>query len=436
MDDRLSHHLAQLGSADPSRRLETLRRLMSLVRHGLLPAVPRTGACNNHVHSTYSFSPYTPSQIAWKAYEAGLSVCGIVDHDTVAGVGEFVEACKIVGVVPTVGFELRVRFDGTPLEGLRFNNPDQTSVAYFPVHGVPLSALEQITDLLQPVRAARLERNRKMTGQLDAMLSPAGLGLDFERDVIPVSRWEEGGTITERHLLFAAGQKLIARCGRGPGLVTFLRESMNLPVSGAALAWLSDPENPYYDFDLTNLLKGHLSPRMYLPAEEAELPGIRETIRTLTNLGCIPTYTYLGDVRGASVTGDKRAQAFEDDILETLLQTLHSYGLRAVSSAPTRNAPDQVARLEALCKKYELLEVLGEDINQPRQPFVNTNLRPEQQARFHLAAWALAGHEAAVNADSDAGLFSAVAVAGTPELTRRISDYAAMGQKRWSELFR
>ena len=77
MDDRLSHHLAQLGSADPSRRLETLRRLMSLVRHGLLPAVPRTGACNNHVHSTYSFSPYTPSQIAWKAYEAGLSVCVI-----------------------------------------------------------------------------------------------------------------------------------------------------------------------------------------------------------------------------------------------------------------------------------------------------------------------------------------------------------------------
>ena len=53
---------------------------------------------NNHVHSTYSFSPYTPQEIPQKAKEAGLGTVGIMDHDSVSGCAQFLEACKKVGI--------------------------------------------------------------------------------------------------------------------------------------------------------------------------------------------------------------------------------------------------------------------------------------------------------------------------------------------------
>ena len=53
---------------------------------------------NNHVHSTYSFSPYAPADIPQKAKDAGLGTVGIMDHDSVSGCAEFLEACKQVNV--------------------------------------------------------------------------------------------------------------------------------------------------------------------------------------------------------------------------------------------------------------------------------------------------------------------------------------------------
>jgi hypothetical protein len=59
-------------------------------------AVPRpTGEINNHVHTIYSFSPYTPAMAAWRARAAGLSVAGSVDHDSVAAAAEMLEACAV-----------------------------------------------------------------------------------------------------------------------------------------------------------------------------------------------------------------------------------------------------------------------------------------------------------------------------------------------------
>ena len=61
------------------------KRIERMYRQGEIPAVKRSGECDNHVHSQFSFSPYSPCKIAWKAYESGLDTCGIVDHESVAG---------------------------------------------------------------------------------------------------------------------------------------------------------------------------------------------------------------------------------------------------------------------------------------------------------------------------------------------------------------
>ena len=100
-----------------------------------------------------------------------MTTCGIVDHESVAGCLECKEACAILGVIPTVGFEVRLNWDNTPLKGKKFNNPDQLSVGYFPVHGVPISSLGKIEEFLVPIREAREIRNRAMVKKVDAILS-------------------------------------------------------------------------------------------------------------------------------------------------------------------------------------------------------------------------------------------------------------------------
>ena len=59
-------------------RLEALAQLAEMMGQ---PAA-RSGESNNHIHTCYSFSPYTPSGAALAARNAGLDVAGSVDHDS------------------------------------------------------------------------------------------------------------------------------------------------------------------------------------------------------------------------------------------------------------------------------------------------------------------------------------------------------------------
>ena len=100
-----------------------------------------------------------------------------------------------------------------------------------------------------------------------------------------------------------------------------------------------------------------------------ELPDVREALDIANEIGAISAYAYLGDV-GSSVTGDKRAQKFEDDYLDELIPYIKELGFRAVTYMPSRNTRAQLERLRALCEKYELFQISGEDINSPRSPCV------------------------------------------------------------------
>ncbi|MFH1790909.1 MAG: class II aldolase/adducin family protein, partial [Candidatus Omnitrophota bacterium] len=91
--DRL---IRQLTHKEIPKRMEALAALKEMVRKGILPKPHKTEDIFMHCHTTYSFSPYTPSWLAWRGYQLGLKVVGIVDHDTVAGFGEFRAAGKIV----------------------------------------------------------------------------------------------------------------------------------------------------------------------------------------------------------------------------------------------------------------------------------------------------------------------------------------------------
>jgi len=417
----------QLNHPDRETRLQALRDLTALE-----PRPVPGGFVNNHIHTCYSFSPYSPSAAVYAARKAGLATAGIIDHDSVGGCAEFTQAGAIAEMPVTMGFELRVSMDDTPLRGKRFNSPDQRSIAYVAAHGIPAGQLAACEAFLAPCRQRRNARNRQMTERLNGLLAGTGLALEFDRDVLPLSRHADGGSVTERHILCGLSLAIVKKTGRGAAAVDFLRGRMGISLTEQAETFLRDAENPHDLYDLIGALKSGLLPRFYVDAA-GECPDVREFIRFVNEIGAISAYAYLGDVTG-SVTGDKKPQAFEDSYLEALFDFLAQAGFHAVTYMPSRNTMAQLRRVMALCEAHGLFQISGEDINTSRQSFICPALAQPAFRQLSGAAWALIGHEAAANhrfADRRlaGGMFSPETLRNFPALAQRIAVFEEIGKR-------
>lgn len=415
----------KLNHVDINVRLESLKQLMQKIKSGELERNAKGKDVNNHIHTTYSFSPYSPAKAVWMALAAGLATAGIMDHDSISGAEEFIEAGKIAGLATTIGVECRADFSKTILNGRRINNPDQNSIAYVALHGIPHTQISRVRDFFKPYTHYRNIRNAKMVEKINKLMEPAAIVIDFEKDVVPLSSFKAGGSITERHVLFALAIKLIDLLGKGQSLVDFLTQQLKLTVSAKAEAFLTDLSNPHYEYDLLGVLKSELVASIYIDATE-ECPDITEIINLSESIGAISAYAYLGDV-GDSVTGDKKMQKFEDDYLEELFLLLNTLGFRAVTYMPSRNSMYQLDRVRALCDKYSFFQISGEDINSSRQSFICTALRNEKFKNLFDATWALVGHELAATEHLNAGLFSPQTISKYPSLDQRIQVYREIG---------
>jgi len=386
--------IERLNAPTASERLAALTKLMELYETGSLERPIQGENVNNHIHTTYSFSPYSPTMAAYLAWQNGLATAGIMDHDSVGGIREFIEAGKIIGIAVTVGFELRTSFHGTAFEGKRINNTDQDSIAYLAMHGIPHDKIDLAETFLAPYREKRNIRNRLMVDKLNNYVLASGLSLDFDMDVASLSLHFEGGSITERHILFALAAKILQKVKPGADVVAFLKNQFNINVTGTNLEKLNNPETEWYQYHLLGLLKGYFMEAFYIDATD-ELPSYKDFIALGEQLGAISAYAYLGDV-GNSVTGDKRTQLFEDSYIDELVAFLKNAGFKAITYMPTRNTAEQLKRLMALCEKYSLFQICGEDINSPFQPFICGALEKIEYRHLISAAWALIDHERGV----------------------------------------
>ena len=401
--------------------LENLKALMASE-----PA-PETGRdVNNHIHTTYSFSPYSPTAAVWFAREAGLCTCGLMDHDSIAGAEEFLAAAEAANMSATIGIECRVSFKNTPFADRKLNNPDQAGVVYMALHGVPHNRAKEINEFFAPYRAKRNERNIKMVAAINEMMGKYGVTIDFEKDVLPLSNFAKGGSVTERHLSSALAYKLLEVIGKGEKLVKFIREEVQLPISAKIEGFLTDESNPHMMYDLLGWIKSQLISKFYIDATD-ECPDVKDVLALSDKVGSISAYAYLGDV-GDSVTGDKRAQKFEDDFLDELVEYVAKIGYRAITYMPSRNTKPQLDRIRGLCEKYGLFQISGEDINQPRQSFVCEAQRDPEFNNLFDATWALIAHEWRATANPADGFFSEESIAKWPDLNDRIAAFAEFGR--------
>ena len=421
----LQEAIVNIGRCDISAedRLNALREIA-----GHLDEIDRTEPgifVNNHIHTCYSFSPYTPTSAIFYAWKAGLRTAGIMDHDSVGGLKEFIEAGKIMNMPITCGFECRVNVKGTTLEGKRLNNPDQKSCAYLAMHGIPHQNIDRIEEKLADVRAKRNERNRKMCIRITEITKANDITLDFDKDVYPISMAHEGGSVTERHILYALTKKITARYPDRNEACDFIEKLTGKSLGEKTRAKLLEAPENFYEYDILGVLKGHMVEKFYIEAEE-ECMNIREFTALAKEVGAISAYAYLGDV-GESPTGDKKAQKFEDDYLPELFDELVNCGFSAVTYMPSRNTSEQLARLMDFCHNKDLFEISGEDINSPRQSFICQALADPAYAHLRVATYALIGHEIAGSANADDSMFSDTTKAKMPDLSARTAHYAKIG---------
>jgi hypothetical protein len=410
---------------------ERIEALKAEVKTNPGPRVSGAGEVNNHIHTVYSFSPYTPSMAALMARRAGLEAAGSVDHDSIAAAREMIAACAALGMGGCSGFEIRVSFKGShgkgPFADRKINNPDSSGIAYMTVQGVPAPAVPKADEFLKPIRGERLKRTAAMTEKANALLKEAGFDpVDFEQDIVAASLYRNGGEITERHLMAAAAAKISARLDRDL-LCEGLEKKLGIEAGAKQKKYLSDPENPHYLYDLLGLLKTGFLPRFFIQPDEAECIPAQQAVDFALSIGAIPSYAYLGDV-GESPTGDKKAEKFEDDFIEELFEELARLGYKAVTYMPPRNSIAQLRNIRRLCAEGGFMEISGVDINSSRQSFNCPEVLKDEFRHLIDTTWALIAHERLASADPAFGLFSPANPLAREKLQERIAAYAAAGK--------
>ncbi|MBQ7599643.1 MAG: PHP domain-containing protein [Clostridia bacterium] len=423
----LEYLLKRIGDTEISaeERLESLCEIRRLADLGKIKRPEKTVFVNNHIHTCYSFSPYTPSSAVYCAWKAGLQTAGIMDHDSVAGFKEFIIAGRIMDMPVTCGFECRVNVRGTSLMGKKINNPDQESCAYVAMHGVPHQNVDKIEAVLKNLRYLRNVRNRKMVDNINGLVAEYGIKVDFERDVYPLSMARLGGSITERHVCMALTKKITGRYPERKDALDFIDLLCGSKMTDKTREKLMTAPDDFYEYDILGVLKGHLVSRFYVDATD-ECMNIVEFTNLCKEVGAISAYAYLGDV-GESPTGDKKAQKFEDDYIDELFGVLKECGFSAVTYMPSRNTREQLARIIRMCGENGLFQISGEDINSPRQSFICQALADPAYAHLRNSTYALIGHELAATVNIEDAMFSPKICAQYPDLEERTKVFAEIG---------
>ena len=118
--------------------------------------------CDLHTHSTFSDGTLTPGELIRLAEELNISAVALCDHNTAAGLPDFLKAAENSPVEAIPGTEFSTEYRGTELHILGlFIEPDRYA---------PVTAL--LADLL-----SRKERSNR---QLVENLMAAGIELDYD----------------------------------------------------------------------------------------------------------------------------------------------------------------------------------------------------------------------------------------------------------------
>lgn len=115
-----------------------------------------------HVHSTFSDGTCTPVELIELAQKAGVTVLALCDHNTVAGLPEFLSVAEGSGVEAVPGVEFSTEYEGTELHILGLFIPT-----------------ERYSDVTEQLNDA-LKQKERSNRELILALSEVGLKMDYD----------------------------------------------------------------------------------------------------------------------------------------------------------------------------------------------------------------------------------------------------------------
>lgn len=132
---------------------DKLVRLRKIVLHIALIQNAEKECCDLHTHSIYSDGTDTPRELVSRAFESGMRVVALTDHNTIDGLNELMEAAKEYEIVAVPGIEFSTEFGGHELHiiGLFINR----------------SSHKKIKRYLSKAKEAKAESNRKLIENLN-----------------------------------------------------------------------------------------------------------------------------------------------------------------------------------------------------------------------------------------------------------------------------
>ena len=119
--------------------------------------------CDLHTHSVFSDGTYTPAQLLQEAEERNLTAIALTDHNTVAGLPDFLAAAKNSAVEAVTGVEFSTDYNGIELHILALDLKEE----YF----------AQVTDLMEDYNRRKDQSNADLVEKLNR----AGFALDYDK---------------------------------------------------------------------------------------------------------------------------------------------------------------------------------------------------------------------------------------------------------------
>ena len=337
-----------LDGPNPAERRAALLALWELAGRGevSLPAPGRE--VNLHSHTIYSYNAYgySPSKFAWLARKRGLAVAGIVDFDTLDGLGEFHEAGRLIGLKTCASLESRVFVP--EFSDRVINSPGEPGVAYH--MGVGFTRFLR-HPTLERMREGSAVRNRVLAARVSAFLRP--VELDYDRDVAPLT---PAGNATERHICAAFENKARSVFPDPGERARFWADRLGSSAAeGAPLQGLIRSRT---------MKQGGAG---YVRPDKGSFPAMAEMNRFVVEAGAIPTVAWLDG------TSDG------EQAMEELLAVAASTGAAAINLIPDRNFKPGVRdqRLRNLCDVVAVAGsrgfpvIVGTEMNAPGNKFVD-----------------------------------------------------------------
>lgn len=375
---------AQLDDLNPGVRAAALRSLLDAVAAGRVELSAQGREFNLHCHSFFSFNGYgySPSGLVWRGRRRGLMAMGLVDFDVLDGVGEFLEACALLGMRGGAGFETRVFVP--EFSDRVINSPGEPGISYHMGMGFVPGPVRD-SHLVEELKALAQARNRKMVGRINGLL--AEIALDYDADVLPLT---PAGNATERHVCTAYHAKSERVFPDTQARADWWAVKLGMEPE-AVLKAQADAPGFQGIIRAKTMKAGGVG---YVEAKGDEFPEMgRVNSFTLAN-GAIPVFAFLD----GTTSGEQ--------CMDELLDVMTAGGVAAVNIIPDRNwnfkDPEtrrkKAANLHdfaAKARARELPIIVGTEMNAHGQRFVDDFDAPEMAPLypdFARGAFLLHGH--------------------------------------------